>query len=101
VAENLRSTERMLGPAVRSTIDALELEAVDDAAVRLAIRYADVIDAAGDQAWAMRWIGPELLSCLSALGATPAARAAIKGVAPAAPQRVSGLTALRAAHKTA
>lgn len=91
----------MLGPAVRSTISALELEAVDDAVVRLAISYADVIDANDNPAWAMRWIGPELLACLTALGATPAARAAIKTGPAASPKTGDWLTTLRAAHKTA
>lgn len=91
----------MIGPAVRSTIDALDLEAVDDAVIRLALHFAEVIDNHGDQAWAMRWLAPHLLDCLTALVATPAARAAIKGGPPATQQNVSRLTALRAAHKTA
>lgn len=101
MSEKLRDTDRMLGPAVRSTIEALDLEAVDDAVVRLALHFAETIDDNDNQAWAMRWLAPHLLDCLAALGATPAARAAIKGGAPAPQQAGSRLTALRAAHKTA
>lgn len=101
MSENLRDTSRMLSPAVRSTIDALDLEAVDDAVIRLALHFAETIDDNDNQAWAMRWLAPHLLDCLAALGATPAARAAIKGGAPPAQPSMSRLTAIRAAHKTA
>jgi hypothetical protein len=103
VTENLRSVEQLIEPAVRSSVEALGLGRVDDGLVKLALRYAKAIDDHPDNAWAMRWLAPHLLECLTALGATPAARAAVRdagtgvtGKAPAA--RVSGLAQLRAAR---
>lgn len=79
---HLVSVDRLLRPAVDETVMALGLEDIDAAAVRLAESYADTIDAAAGNAklhsWSIRWIGPELLKCLESLGATPAARKAVK-----------------------
>lgn len=78
----LRDADELIGPSVEQTIDALDLQAADSAAVQLARRYAALIDAQQDpklRAWAMRWIAPQLLACLESLGATPAARARLKG----------------------
>lgn len=73
----LRDTSELLWPAVRATLASLDLKPEDDAAKKLAQRYAQVIDATPDarQEWAMRWIGPLLLDVLVQLQATPAARA--------------------------
>lgn len=81
----LRDVSELLWPAVSETLSQLDLKPEDAAAKKLAQRYAQIIDelpdkaprGAPDQAWAMRWIGPLLLDTLTALGATPAARAAI------------------------
>lgn len=68
--------------AVRATLDALKLGDQDEAAKLLAVKYAKLIDASAGEAklnaWALRWIGPQLLDCLEALGATPRSRKAAK-----------------------
>lgn len=93
----LRDADDLLAPAVRETLNALDAQAQDAAAVRLALRYARVIDDHHDTAWAMRWIGPLLLDALEQLGATPAARARLKtGRAAEAP--AGQLARLRAAR---
>lgn len=85
----LRDASELLWPAVAETIASLDLQPEDAAARRLAQRYAQVIDGlpdrgegtserAHDQAWGLRWMGPLLLDCLTALGATPASRAQIR-----------------------
>lgn len=82
----LRDVSELLWPAVSETIASLDLSPEDAAAVKLAQRYARVIDAlpdkaprgSQDQAWGMRWIGPLLLDALNSLGATPLARAKLK-----------------------
>lgn len=112
----LRDTSDLLWPAVQETLAALGLGSEDAAARKLAQRYAQVIDGlpdrgserAHDQAWGLRWIGPELLKVLDALGATPEARARIarsaKGggdkPADAAPSQLDRLRASRAARRT-
>ena len=75
----LRTPE--LESAVRVTIDALQLGDEDAAAAKAALMLAENIDAMTDKVYAMRWLVPELLKYLDALGATPAARAAIKKTA--------------------
>jgi hypothetical protein len=111
-APDLRDADDLLGPAIAEMLDALDLKP-DDAAVRkLAQRYAHVIDGAGrhcsgcdsgdcqreSYSWAMRWIAPLLLDTLEQLGATPAARARLKGGKPGdAP--VSQLAKLRASRR--
>lgn len=95
----LRDASELLWPAVSETLATLELGSEHAAAKKLAQRYAQVIDGADDQAWAMRWIGPLLLDALEQLGATPAAHARLKGGSPKdAP--VSQLAKLRAAHRS-
>lgn len=104
----LRDASELLWPAVQETIASLDLKPEDSAARKLAQRYAQVIDqmpdksprgGVPDQAWALRWIGPLLLDALEQLGATPAARARVKGGKPAdAP--VSQLAKLRAARRS-
>ena len=58
---------------VRDALSANEISAVDKATAELALTYARYIDA-GDE---LSKLGPALLSCLAALGMTPAARAAL------------------------
>ena len=95
----LRDASELLWPAVSVTLTQLDLTDEDAAAKKLAQRYAQVIDQHEDQAWAMRWIAPLLLDALEQLGATPAARARVKGGKPAdAP--VSQLAKLRAARRS-
>jgi hypothetical protein len=100
---HLRSADELLAPAIAETIASLDLKPEDAAAARVAERYAAVIDAAKDQAYAMRWLGPLLLDALEELGATPAARAKLtKG-----PKRLGGtgtpnrVQALRLQHQAA
>ena len=93
----LREVDKLFWPAMQETIASLGLLGEDSAAVKLAQRYAQVIDATPDakQASVLRWLGPELLKVLEALGATPASRKTAKP-APEAPK--SQLDALRAAR---
>jgi hypothetical protein len=96
----LRDASELLWPALAETLTQLDLGSEHAAAVRLAKRYAQVIDEAKDQAWAMRWIGPLLLDALGELGATPAAVARLKkGDKPAdgKPNRLQQLRAARGA----
>lgn len=71
----LRDADDLLAPAVQDSIAALELGDQDQGAAALTLRYAQIIDAAPDQAWAARWLMPLLLDAVAELGATPAARA--------------------------
>lgn len=91
----LKDASELLWPAVQETLAALELGAQDAAAARGAQRIAQNIDAMTDQVYAMRWLMPELLKYLDALGATPDARARItrtvKGGDSAAPAELSWL----------
>jgi hypothetical protein len=115
----LRDASELLWPAVQETLAALDLTSEHAAARKLAQRYAQVIDAlpdrdeftserAHDQAWGMRWLGPLLLDCLDALGATPDAAARISKItkgggdkpADAAPSQLDRLRASRASRRT-
>jgi sarcosine oxidase gamma subunit len=102
----LRDVSELLYPAVSETIAVLKLDpdGQDAAAAKLAQQYARTIDRAApgkDYAYAVRWLGPELLKVLAELGATPAARAAITGKKTAAPDaKPNGLAALRAARSS-
>ena len=95
--------DELIVPAVIATLDALDLKPEDAAAAKLARYYALQIDQAtvsGEpkiSAWAARNIAPLLLQTLESLGATPAARAAMKTSKPA-DAKPAGLTALRAAR---
>jgi sarcosine oxidase gamma subunit len=75
----LRDAAGLLGPAVEASLLALRLDGQDAAAAQLARQHARAIDQARDQARAVRWLGPLLLEVLGELGATPAARAKLKG----------------------
>ena len=75
----LRDVGELLAPAVAAVIDVLPLAAGDMAAARLAQRYAAAIDTAEAPGEALERLGPKLLAALESLGATPAARAKLKG----------------------
>lgn len=79
----LRDASELLYPAVYATVMSLDIDrdGKDGAAAKLAVQYARTIDEAPPgkaYASAIRWLGPELLKVLAELGATPAARAAMK-----------------------
>ena len=112
----LRDASELLAPAVEQAITALggTLTEADSGTAQLARRYAALIDAmdghcaacddqdckrAAGSAWAMRWIAPLLLDALEQLGATPAARARLKG-GKAADAPVSQLAKLRQARRS-
>ena len=95
----LRSTTDLIAPAVAETIASLDREDVDAGAVRLATRYAAAIDAAPEEIahQVLNDLGPKLLVCLEALGATPRARAAAgKGGAQRGPSKLQALREARA-----
>jgi len=94
----LRDADDLLVPAVHETLAALQLGGQDQATAQLALHYAQVIDSARDPAWSLRWIGPELLRCLDALGATPTARAKMTPPRKPGPERPNQLARLRADH---
>lgn len=73
----LKDADDLVYPAVVQTLAALELTDKDAAAARCAERIAANIDEHTDQVYCMRWLMPELLKYLDALGATPDARARI------------------------
>ena len=84
-AGRLRDAAELLGAAVEAAIDGLDLTEADAGAVQLARHYAALIDEQEEpklRAWALRWIGPELLKCLESLGAKPLARSRLKGGKP-------------------
>lgn len=99
----ITDADNLIMPALVQTISALTLKDEDAAAVKLARLYALQIDQAtvsGDPkitAWTVRWIAPLLLDTLEALGATPAARARLKGGKPANAAPESQLDRLRSA----
>lgn len=62
--------------ALKASLDALTLRPEDKAAVALAERYAAELD--GKEADVVK-VGPAFLAVLSALGMTPAGRAAVLG----------------------
>ncbi len=103
----LRDTSELLWPAVAETLSQLDLGPEHAAAKKLAECYAKIIDqlpAAApkgqqDRAWGLRWIGPLLLDALEQLGATPAARARIKGSGKQGDAPVSQLAKLRQARR--
>jgi hypothetical protein len=84
----------LLAPAVEETITALELGEADAAVAQLARATARAIDQARDPAYALRWLGPELLRLLMALQATPMSRKAVRPVG----RQPSPLDRLRVVH---
>jgi hypothetical protein len=104
---SLRDTSELLWPAVSETLASLDLGSEDAAAKKLAQRLAQNIDAMTDQVYAMRWLVPELLKVLDALGATPESRSRIRKIAKtggdaasAEPSRLDQLRQSRAARRT-
>lgn len=96
MGRRLQAVDNLLTPAVQDALKALQPVAPEDHAVRrLALRYARAIDNGGTDE--LETFGPKLLSALSALGATPAARAKLKG--GAATRAKSRLQALREARQ--
>ena len=93
----LRDASELIWPAVAETLTQLDLGPEHAAAKKMAQRYAQVIDQAKDEAWAMRWLAPLLLDVLSELGATPAAVARLTKGAKPADAKPGGLAKLRAA----
>jgi len=80
--------------ALAGALAALDLETVDDAAKRLALGYASMIDA---DATALQRIGSHYLAVLAALGLTPAARASLaKGGTDGGTPGLDDLARLRA-----
>jgi hypothetical protein len=96
----VRDARELLGPAVEQALSALRdtLTEADSGVAQMARQYAAVIDSsnghclscddadcnrAAGSSWAMRWIAPLLLDALTEMGATPAARARLKGGKPA------------------
>ncbi len=100
----VRDVSHMLWPAVRQAISQLDLDTSKDAAAaKLAEQYARTIDEAPpgrEYAARLRWLGPELHKVLESLGATPAARAAIRrgDAKDKPPAQVSKLDQLRQAR---
>jgi len=92
----LRDADKLLAPAVERTLGELKLGTVDDAAATLAQRYAAAIDD-DEEGDALEALGPKLLAALTALQATPAARARVKvgGGANAGPNRLQQLREAR------
>lgn len=94
----LRDAQQLLEPVVAEVVGKLSLSPEDVAAAALAVRYAAEIDAAENRGEAMEKLGPKLLTTLEALGATPAARARLKGGATSrAENRLAALRAARGA----
>lgn len=122
----LQAVDNLLAPAVAETLAALTVGDEDAGAVRLAERYAATIDAAARlaadlaavpvdedtarQVYALSKrveaqtvlaeLGPKLLACLESLGATPAARARLKGGSTNGSRPSSKLDELRARRRT-
>ena len=100
----LKDADWLILAAVRETLAALDLGPEDAAAAKLAETIAANMDASTDGVYVSRWLAPELLKVLAELGATPAARAAIKKTAAggdkAAPATVSWLEQQRQSRAT-
>ncbi len=73
-----RDAGDLLRPRVVQALSRLQLEDCDEAAVQLAILYAQHVDTAEDPAAALIRLGPRLLAVLESLGATPAGRSRVK-----------------------
>jgi hypothetical protein len=96
----LRAADDLVTPAVRETIEALELGPADAAAAALALRYAKCIDRAENVANAARWLGPLLADVLDELGGTPSARARLDKGAKQDPAGPNFLDQMRQARRT-
>lgn len=98
----IRDAEELLLAQVKVTVAALpNVTDADAAVIKLAEKYALLIDACEAdedpkiQAWAVRWIGPLLLDCLTQLGATPASRGVKNDVPALGSNRLAELRASR------
>lgn len=102
MAAYLRDTSELLWPAAKETVAVLDLDpdGKDALAVKALLRIARIIDETSDakQANVYRWLMPELLRLLEQLGATPAARHAMRPKGSKAPERASKLEQLREAR---
>lgn len=100
----LRSADGLLATAVAATINELDLDDEDKAAAELAKHYAAAIDtdhcSECNADRSLDTLGPKLLACLEALGATPSARARLVkgGAANAGPNRLGTLREARRAN---
>jgi len=98
----LRDASELLYPAVYATITSLDIDrdGKDGGMAKLALRLARVIDQAPDdkQASALWHLGAELRACLESLGASPAARAAIKPPKPGTDGKQNQVQQLRNAR---
>ena len=98
----LRDVSELLYPSVSATIASLDIDrdGKDAGMAKLALRLARVIDATPDgkeHVSAIWHLGAELRAVLESLGASPAARAAIKQPKPG-DAKPNGLQKLRAAR---
>jgi hypothetical protein len=98
----LRDASELVYPAAYATVTSLDIDrdGKDALAAKAVLRIARIIDETSDakQANVYRWLMPELTRLLEQLGATPAARAAMKKTkAPDA--KPNGLAKLRAARQ--
>ncbi len=71
--------EGLLSTTASQVLEALDLLPQDALAARLAIQYVRLISMHQDDPVIVGRLGPKLLDALDALGATPAARARLKG----------------------
>lgn len=78
----LREADQLLYPAAYATVMSLDIDrdGKDGMAAKALLRMARIIDETSDakQANIYRWLMPEITRLLEQLGATPAARAAMK-----------------------
>lgn len=96
----LRAADALVAPAVAETVANLDLGPADAGTVRLTERLAAEIDSADPamRATVLDRLGPRLLSCLEALGASPRARAQLgKGGTPRGGGKLDQLRAARSA----
>lgn len=101
----LRDVSELLYPSVYASVKSLDIDPADgskDAGMaKLALRLARVIDATPDgkeHVSALWHLGAELRATLESLGASPAARAAIKQPGKPGDAKPNGLQQLRAAR---
>jgi hypothetical protein len=99
----LRDASELLWPAAKETVAVLDIDpdGKDALAVKAVLRIARIIDETSDakQANVYRWLMPELTRLLEQLGATPAARAAMKKNGKPGNAKPDGLAKLRAARE--
>jgi hypothetical protein len=81
---SIRDPSEYLLPAVIAAITAADLEAEDEAMIKIARHLAIVVDQApaARREYCARWVVPELVRVLAELGCSPASRSRIKGGAP-------------------